>query len=248
MATPVSPLTATTSRPTTCQPSATAPSISEHAGVADAQHRRTLGRRVRQLHARIGRAHHQAEGMPFSRALLAGAATPLQLAALIRNLAPAYALLESRLPAVAAALGSCCYPWPWPALERSAALRHDQAILASLPATPPSAAAAVWLEQLRVLADQAPHRLMAHAYVRYGGDLSGGQQLAEQARQILERHDLPNLNFWVFDRPTGELKSALHEGFEQLQLSDQEEQELLEEAELAFGATQSLLAELALIR
>ena len=33
-----------------------------------------------------------------------------------------------------------------------------------------SAAAAIWLEQLRVLAQQAPHRLMAHVYVRYGGD------------------------------------------------------------------------------
>jgi heme oxygenase len=184
--------------------------------------------------------------MPFARSLLAGSATPLQLAALIRNLAPAYALLESLAPAAAARVGSS-YPWPWSALGRTAALEHDRAVLANLPATPPSAAAAVWLEQMRCLADQAPHRLMAHVYVRYGGDLSGGQQLATQAGQILQRHNLPNLSFWTFDRPVGELKTALHEGFEQLELSAQEEDDLLEEAELAFHATQSLLGELALI-
>jgi heme oxygenase len=232
---------ATTPRPTTPPPS-----ISDHADSADAQQRRAFGPRVRKLHARIGRAHHQAEGMPFARALLAGSATPLQLAALIRTLAPAYALLESRAPAAAASLGSS-FPWPWSALGRTAALEHDRAVLASLPATPPSAAAAVWLEQMRVLADQAPHRLMAHLYVRYGGDLSGGQQLAAQARQILQRHNLPDLSFWTFDRPVGELKTALHEGFEQLALSDRQEAELLEEAELAFHATQALLGELALI-
>jgi hypothetical protein len=34
--------------------------------------RQGLGPRVRRLHARIGAAHHEAEGMVFSRALLAG--------------------------------------------------------------------------------------------------------------------------------------------------------------------------------
>jgi oxygen-independent coproporphyrinogen III oxidase len=218
-------------------------SISGHASAADAQLRKGFGPRVRKLHARIGKAHHQAEGMVFSKALLAGEASPLQLAALIRALAPAYQLLEQKGPALAQALGASAIPWP--SLARSSALEHDCARLAALPATPASAAAAVWLEQLRALAEQAPHRLMAHVYVRYGGDLSGGQQLAEQARLVLERHGLGNLEFWVFERPTAELKSALHEGFEQMQLSEAQEAELLEEAEAAFHATQRLLAELA---
>jgi len=223
-----------------------APSISDHASPADAQRRQGFGPRVRKLHARIGKAHHQAEGMVFSRALLAGEATPLQVAALIRALAPAYQLLEQRAPALAQALGSSAIPWS--GLARSAALERDGARLAALPPTPASAAAAAWLEQLRVLADQAPHRLLAHVYVRYGGDLSGGQQLAEQACLVLERAGLGTLAFWVFERPTAELKAALHDGFEQLQLSETQEAELLDEAEAAFHATQRLLAELAELR
>ena len=38
------------------------PSISDHARPADAQLRKGFGPRVRKLHARIGKAHHQAEG------------------------------------------------------------------------------------------------------------------------------------------------------------------------------------------
>ncbi|MFY8149502.1 MAG: biliverdin-producing heme oxygenase [Prochlorococcaceae cyanobacterium] len=220
-----------------------APSISDHATAADQLRHRGFGPRVRRLHARIGKAHHQAEGMAFSRALLAGEATPLQLAALIRALAPAYALLEREAPLQAAALGALSLPWS--DLARRAALEHDCALLAGLPATPPSAAAAAWMGRLQELVRTAPHRLMAHVYVRYGGDLSGGQQLGVQARRILAAQGLPALSFWKFSADLGELKQQLHQGFEELDLSPAEEEELLEECELAFQATQRLLAELA---
>lgn len=205
--------------------------------------RKALGPRVRKLHLRIGQAHHQAEGMAFSRALLEGCATPVQLAALLRALLPVYALLEQEAPALAAALGASALPWS--ALARTTALRHDLAILSTLPATPASPAAAAWLERIQWLARQAPHRLLAHVYVRYGGDLSGGQLLAREANAILRRHGLPALNFWAFERDLLALKEALHDGFEQLRLSPAAEEELLEEAELAFRASQRLLAELA---
>jgi len=187
-------------------------------------------------------AHHQAEGMAFSRSLLNGAATPLQLAALMRALEPAYALLEVQAPAVATRLGADRIPWQQ--LQRHAALQHDVANLADLAATPVSPAATAWLERLQELAEHAPHRLMAHVYVRYGGDLSGGQQLAEQANRILEAAALPALGFWRFEQPIGELKARLHDGFEALTLTDAQEQELLEESEAAFLLTQRLLAEL----
>ena len=218
-------------------------SISDHATAADVVGRRGFGPRVRRLHARIGKAHHQAEGMAFSRALLNGEASSLQLAALIRALQPAYALLEERAPALATALGGTEIPWE--PLCRSACLAKDVATLIGLPATPVSPAATAWLARLRELADRHPHRLMAHVYVRYGGDLSGGQQLAEQATRILAANGLPALRFWSFSQPIPELKSQLHEGFEALALSEAEEQELLEESEAAFLLTQRLLAELA---
>ena len=217
--------------------------ISTHANGTDQAQRQVLGPRLRRLHACIGAAHRQAEGMAFSRALLAGQVEPLQLVALLRALAPGYGLIEQEGPALAAALGAQAFPWS--DLARRHALERDGAQFAAIEAGPPSAAAAVWLEQLRSLARQAPHRFLAHVYVRYGGDLSGGQQLAEQANAILLGRGLPPVGFWAFERPVGELKDRLHAAFEQLDLSDSEENELVEEAEIAFRATQSLLAELA---
>lgn len=217
--------------------------IPSHAGSADAVAGMGFGPRVRRLHARIGAAHRRAEGMVFSRALLEGYASPLQLAALIRALAPVYGRIERHAAALAEPLGGRSFPWS--DLARAAILNHDVERLAALPATPPSPAALAWLERLEELARTAPHRFLAHAYVRYGGDLSGGQQLAAQAAAILAAHGLPPLSFWQFVRPVAELKHAFHDGVEQLQLSEQQEQELLEESEAAFQATQRLLAELA---
>jgi heme oxygenase len=86
---------------------------------------------------------------------------------------------------------------------------------------------------------------MAHVYVRYGGDLSGGQQLAAQANRILTAAGLPQLRFWTFEQPIASLRAGLHAGVEALALSEAQEQELLEESEAAFLLTQRLLAELA---
>ncbi len=216
--------------------------ISDHTSPADVLARKGFGPRVRRLHARIGAAHHKAEGMAFSRSLLEGQASPRQLAALIRALAPAYDLIEAQGPLLSAALGASGFPWA--DLARRQALRQDIAKLAVVPTTPASAAAEIWLEHLQRLAKQAPHRFMAHIYVRYGGDLSGGQQLAEKANAILASQGLPPLRFWEFQRPIPELKQELHDAIERMELSEDEELELLEESVIAFHDTQRLLAEL----
>jgi heme oxygenase len=216
--------------------------LSIHAQPADAAPTPSLGPRLRKLHTRIGRAHHQAEGMAFSRALLEERATPTQLVALLRSLAPAYALIDARAPELASRLGVPAGPWA--ALARHTALAHDLAQLSTVPSAAP-AAALRWLDRLRQLAEEAPHRFLAHVYVRYGGDLSGGQQLAPAANAILRHQGLPALSFWVFDQPVADLKHSLHAVFERLALTGEQEAQLLDEAEDAFRASQSLLAELA---
>lgn len=218
-----------------------ASSLSGHAQPAGASQPQQPGPRLRKLHSRIGRAHHQAEGMAFSRALLEETVSPVQLAALLRSLAPAYDLIEAEAPKLARQLGVS--DTPWSALARRAALEHDLALLSATPETPTCPAAKRWLERLEHLAQTSPHRLMAHLYVRYGGDLSGGQLLAPHANAILQRKGLPALSFWEFEEPE-KLKQALHDTFERFVLSAPQEAELLDEAEDAFRATQGLLADL----
>jgi heme oxygenase len=97
--------------------------------------------------------------------------------ALLRNLHAIYAGLEAGLnrhPAEAAlaVLGAR-------RLHREAALAADLAALfgAGWQALPLAPAAQAYAARLRTLADSAPVLLVAHAYVRYLGDLHGGQML-----------------------------------------------------------------------
>ena len=91
-----------------------------------------------------------------------------------------------------------------------------------------------------------PHLSVADN-IGFGLRRSRRRSLLQQLQDSLHlaSRGLPPVSFWAFERPVRELKDGLHAAFEQLELSEAEEAELLEEAEIAFRATQSLLAELA---
>ena len=202
-----------------------------------------LGPRVRRLHRRIARAHRRAEGMALSRQMLAGEASPRQIAGLMRALSPAYRLLETLTPSIAKAFNSSAIPWT--DLSRAAAFNHDLSTFSCSLQTPPSAASQEWQRQIRLLIAENPHRLLAHVYIRYGGDLSGGQALGRQVNHTLQLAGYRSLIFWEFPRSVSLLKEQFHQGFEQLQLTEQQDMDLLDETENAFHLTQSLLSELA---
>ncbi len=98
--------------------------------------------------------------------------------ALMRNLHAIYAALEAALnrhldePALAV-LGT-------PALHREAALASDLSALCGPDwrvALPLALATQAYVDRLQALAEKTPLLLVAHAYVRYLGDLHGGQML-----------------------------------------------------------------------
>lgn len=136
-----------------------------------------LRERTRELHRRAERSGVIAE-------LLAGRIRPEAYLLFAFNLLPIYETLEAALleradlPAVAGLLH--------PELERRALLARDVALLAG---THPSVAlrlrpaSIAYRRRLERVAGHDPERLLAHAYVRYLGDLSGGQVL----RRLLAR-------------------------------------------------------------
>lgn len=155
----------------------------------------TLGRRLkeatRELHARAERAGL----MP---ALLRGELPRERYVALLWQLEAIYAALEAALehplaPAVA------------PALWRRDALRADLAHL-------DPGGTAVWLAPTRDyvhrLQGLAPPLLAAHAYVRYLGDLAGGQVLRRIVGQAYGLHDA-GLRFYAFDGDPAALAGGL---------------------------------------
>ena len=126
--------------------------------------------------------HTAAERSRFMNALLRGRMQRPAYCALLRNLQAIYAALEPALAAHAAhaVIAPLLAPAAWQALWRRAALAADLQQLhgadwAESIALQP--AAVRYVERLHELDARQPELLLAHAYVRYLGDLSGGQML-----------------------------------------------------------------------
>lgn len=150
---------------------------------------------VQALRQRTSEQHSRAERSGIVASLLHGQATPLGYAMLLRNLLPVYRQMETRLgclPADDMAAGIARTE-----VFRSSALRSDLFKLCGpgWASRLPVLAAARRYVDLVARAD-GPH-LVAHAYVRYLGDLSGGQIL----RRLLGRSlglDDSSLAFYAF--------------------------------------------------
>jgi heme oxygenase len=122
--------------------------------------------------------HVRAERSGFIAELLRGRGERAGYVLLLRNLLPAYRALELGLSRHAASPVFAGITWP--ALFRAEALARDLAALAG-PGWPDAVALLPEGERYAARVREAGggdgHRLLAHAYTRYLGDLSGGQLL-----------------------------------------------------------------------
>lgn len=184
------------------------------------------------LKERTATLHQQAESSGFIRAMLQGRASRDGYALFLRCLLPAYRALESglerqrddpRLTHLAL-----------PALYRSFAIESDlKALLGACerwPGVLPAGAA----YGARV-ADAAGPRLIAHAYVRYLGDLSGGRILGRVLARApgLKRE---SLNFYDFPAiaDTDRFRHSYRAAIDSAALSPVEEEDVLDEGCAAF--------------
>ncbi len=153
-----------------------------------------LAQRLREA---TGTAHTAAERTAIVRHLFKGTLSREGYTAFIRSLHPVYAALEEGLGTNQGdAVVGMIYD---PALDRAASLEKDLAFFGGpgwrdMPVTD---AAAEYAEHLGALARTAPRGLVAHAYVRYLGDLSGGQMMGKRVAVAYEAGEA-GTNFYAF--------------------------------------------------
>ena len=162
---------------------------------------RPVGRTAAVLREVTRDVHLQTEQEPFIVALMSGRLGAPDLARLTGQLRTVYAALEAHVlpfrddPALRPLLD--------PRLDRLAAIDHDLvelAALASADATAllePLPATSAYVDRITAASASAP-RFVAHHYVRYLGDLSGGQIIAKLMR---DHYGVPAsaLTFYAFD-------------------------------------------------
>ena len=181
-------------------------------------------------------------------ALLHGEIDSPAYAALLHNLHAIYAVLEPALqrhrdhPALASI--------DWSALARAPSLLDDLLRLGSVGhpgcSTPLEPAAARYVSRLQTIETTDPELLLAHAYVRYLGDLSGGQILR---RIVAASRRLPpdvGTAFYDFGDPaaTAALTCAFRDGLAHAAVAS--EAAVVAEAKLSFEYHHQLFDELAL--
>ncbi len=189
--------------------------------------------------------HVDAERSAFMSVLLRGRMERAAYAALLRNLHAIYDAMEPALARHAA--HAALAPLDLAALARLSSLRDDLVRIAD-PSDATSEARPTTLRyvaRLRELDADRPELLLAHAYVRYLGDLSGGQLL----RGIVARSPglAPHAGtaFYEFGEavPASALAANFRAGLERAVVDDPEA--VVAEAQLAFRWHRELFDELA---
>ena len=143
-------------------------------------------------------AHREAEHAPFLRDLFGGAMERERFVELVAQQWYVYDVLEAAAEAMAHdEIGS---RFVFPELTRQPSLRGDLAFLLDASwegQIPPSAPTRAYCDRLREVGFDAPGRFVAHHYVRYMGDLSGGPMIARAAKRALDLQD-DGLRFYEF--------------------------------------------------
>lgn len=190
--------------------------------------------------------HEQAESSPFITAYLAGHLPLEAYAALQGQLWFVYEALEESArdlrdhPVVGVFLD--------PRLDRLPALDADLRALVGhdwRSRVHPGAAAAAHAARIRELARTWPAGLVAHHYIRYLGDLSGGRALGNRARKLYQLSDAGVL-FYRFDRieSPNAFKTEYRRLLDAAPWPTAEQDRIVQEARAGFRMTGAMFQEL----
>jgi heme oxygenase (biliverdin-producing, ferredoxin) len=200
-----------------------------------------------ELRVQTRQLHHEAERAGVMRALLRGEIDRATYCALLRNLYPIYAALEDGLarheahPALSQVRLAGLERGPFLAADLVALHGIGWRDLVVLPA------AQQYATHLRELDRTEPLHLAAHAYVRYLGDLSGGQILRRLVVEGLGVDPVSGTRFYDFGSPDAvkSLAQRFRAGLDRMGFDRDGAAPIVAEAQLGFALHARLFEQLA---
>ena len=110
----------------------------------------------------------------------------------------------------------------------------------------PSTSGQKYVERIREVANNQPELLVGHSYTRYLGDLSGGQILKGIAQRAMNLSEGEGTAFYEFDAIDDEkaFKATYRQSLDEIDVSDAMADQIVEEANDAFGLNMEMFQEL----
>ncbi len=200
-----------------------------------------------QLREGTKQSHTMAENTAYMKCFLKGIVEKEPFRKLIANLYFVYTTLEAELlrhrdhPVV-----GLIY---FPELNRKASLEKDLAFYYGdnwQDQIAPSEAGKVYVDRIKEISNSKPALLVAHSYVRYMGDLSGGQALKNIVRSALSLPPDQGTNFHQFDAfPSVEarrgFKGRYRDALNSLPVDNELIKKIVAEANAAFALNRDVM-------
>ncbi|MCU0547501.1 MAG: biliverdin-producing heme oxygenase [Oscillatoriaceae cyanobacterium Prado104] len=193
-------------------------------------------------------AHSNAEHTEFMSRFVKGAIDKNTIGKLLGNLYCVYSQLEAELECHQAhpVVGNLYFP----ELNRRENLEKDLAVLYGdnwQSKVFPTLNAQAYISRIREVSAAQPELLIAHAYTRYMGDLSGGQALKKIAKGVLGLREDECINFYEFTQieDLNQFKGKYRDALNNLILDSFLADRIVEEANIAFGLNIKMMGDLA---
>jgi heme oxygenase len=203
-----------------------------------------------QLRTGTAKSHTMAENTAFMKCFLKGIVEPDPFRQLLANFYFVYSTLEAELAHHKdhSVVGKIYFP----VLNRKDQLEQDLAYYYGdnwQADIQPSDAGKVYVERLKSLSQTHPELLVSHAYVRYLGDLSGGQGLKRIVRSAMNLPPDKGTKFYEFDQlPDFDKQKAFkmqyRDALNSLPVDETMAQKIVEEANYAFELNRKIMHEL----
>jgi len=109
-----------------------------------------------------------------------------------------------------------------------------------------SEATKAYVNRIKIVSREKPELLVAHAYTRYLGDLSGGQLLKKIAQRAMNLSDGHGLSFYEFDKVKDEqeFKQNYKKALDSLVLDSTLADQIVSEANVSFTMNMKMFQEL----
>jgi len=202
---------------------------------------------AKQLREGTTKSHSMAENVSFVKSFLGGVVDKKSYRKLVANLFFVYSAIEQEMDRNEdnVAIKAIYFPELNRKLSLSKDLEYYYGPEWSSQITP-SSATQIYVDRIHNIGISQPELLIAHAYTRYMGDLSGGQILKKIAQNAMNLSGNDGICFYDFvDIPDDNaFKKVYRDAMDNAPLNDQQIVQIIAEANISFNLNMKIFQEL----